>query len=359
MLTPGLNRGDRLASAEEKATVSGPRCHLGERNMPERPGGTAPFGGLRITEIIDAGTSPQADAMMSGDDEDCWLLILQLSGRSLLSPGAVANALDPGDLLLVDARGPLRRQATPHAREVCVRLPGDLLKPRMAMPQPAPPCLIDGNSAIGSVLRAFVCSLLNAAGPLCAREEAGIRDALVQLAAAAYCGARERCADHSVGRWSGRGAHDAPMRQWEILLRSVETLLPDPALNPAMVAALHRISTRHLHRLFRQAGLSFGSYVRNRRLEHCRDDLADPRFAGLPLTEIAYRWGFCDSSHFSRCFKAAFGCTAREFRSRDRRYRRVTGRPTPAPDACARPSRSAVEGAAPACGEGGLPPLCG
>ena len=37
----------------------------------------------------------------------------------------------------------------------------------------------------------------------------------------------------------------------------------------------------------------------------------------LPLTEIAYRWGFNDSSHFSRSFKAAFGCTAREFRARE------------------------------------------
>lgn len=100
-----------------------------------------------------------------------------------------------------------------------------------------------------------------------------------------------------------------------LLRQSIEAFLSDPALCPARVAATHRISTRHLHRLFKQAGTSFSGYVRSRRLERCRDDLADPRLEGLPLTEIAYRWGFSDSSHFSRCFKVAFGCTAREFRA--------------------------------------------
>jgi len=33
------------------------------------------------------------------------------------------------------------------------------------------------------------------------------------------------------------------------------------------------------------------------------------------VTEIAFRWGFCDAAHFSRVFKRAFGATPSEIRN--------------------------------------------
>src|ERR1700761_4411773 len=33
------------------------------------------------------------------------------------------------------------------------------------------------------------------------------------------------------------------------------------------------------------------------------------------ITEIAYRWGFNDSAHFSRLFKASFGMSPTQYRS--------------------------------------------
>jgi len=45
-------------------------------------------------------------------------------------------------------------------------------------------------------------------------------------------------------------------------------------------------------------------------------ELCDPRSAERNITEIAFFWGFSDSSHFSRSFKQQFGVSPRTFRLR-------------------------------------------
>jgi AraC-like DNA-binding protein len=51
------------------------------------------------------------------------------------------------------------------------------------------------------------------------------------------------------------------------------------------------------------------------RLDRCHQDLLNPACARKSITEVAYSWGFNNSSHFSRCFKRAFGASPRRFRS--------------------------------------------
>ena len=99
--------------------------------------------------------------------------------------------------------------------------------------------------------------------------------------------------------------------------RYVEGRLGDPELCPAVVARGVGVSVRHLHRLFAGAGGgSLGDWVRHSRLERCAGDLRDPAMAHESLTEIAFRWGFNDSAHFSRSFRAAFHQTPRDYRAR-------------------------------------------
>jgi len=82
-----------------------------------------------------------------------------------------------------------------------------------------------------------------------------------------------------------------------------------------MVARGCEISTRYLHELLRDTNQTLGQWIREQRLEACRDSLKDSNNRQT-VAEIAYRWGFGDHAQFSRAFKARFGLSPKEFRDR-------------------------------------------
>ena len=49
---------------------------------------------------------------------------------------------------------------------------------------------------------------------------------------------------------------------------------------PERIAKAHFISTRYVHKLFQPEGTTVSAWIRSRRLEGARRDLADPEFAG-------------------------------------------------------------------------------
>ena len=71
---------------------------------------------------------------------------------------------------------------------------------------------------------------------------------------------------------------------------------------------------RYANALLSKQGTSLQRLIVSRRLERCRRALADPLQASRTVGEIAYAWGFSDLSHFNRRFKAAFGCSPRDYR---------------------------------------------
>jgi AraC-like DNA-binding protein len=94
----------------------------------------------------------------------------------------------------------------------------------------------------------------------------------------------------------------------------IQQHLGDPALCPNAIAAAHQISTRYLYKLFEHQGLTVAGWIRQRRLERCRRDLADPQLGCVPIHAIATRWGFTDRAHFSRIFRTAYGVPPKDYR---------------------------------------------
>jgi AraC-like DNA-binding protein len=109
----------------------------------------------------------------------------------------------------------------------------------------------------------------------------------------------------------------ADTRQHALLLNIhafIEQRLADPELKPAVIAAAHHISLRYLYKLFREQGITVAGWIRDRRLERCRHDLADPQLVGRPISAIAARWGFTSPAQFSQAFRTAYGLSPSEFR---------------------------------------------
>ncbi|MFB7513196.1 helix-turn-helix domain-containing protein [Streptomyces sp. NPDC056144] len=86
----------------------------------------------------------------------------------------------------------------------------------------------------------------------------------------------------------------------------IEEHLTDPDLSPESIARAHHISVRYLQKLFQNDGSTVSQWVRQRRLEACRCELARST-RRTTMAAMAHRWGFSSPSHFSRTFRGAYG----------------------------------------------------
>ncbi|MFB7677024.1 helix-turn-helix domain-containing protein [Kitasatospora purpeofusca] len=116
---------------------------------------------------------------------------------------------------------------------------------------------------------------------------------------------------------SGRSHKQAPRNtaSLERIKQHILHNLHDPDLCPSTIAEANFISVRFLHKLFHLENITVSSWIRAQRLERCSRDLLRPVAAELGVAGIARRWGFANSSHFSRTFRAAYGMPPRDWQA--------------------------------------------
>ena len=107
----------------------------------------------------------------------------------------------------------------------------------------------------------------------------------------------------------------------EVFLRTavnkVETKLADEVFDFDQFAIDMATSKSTLHRKLKSlTGLSPGEFIRNIRMKHAVQMLNNN--IGN-ISEIAYAVGFNDPKYFSRCFKAEFGMTPKEWMDQNRK----------------------------------------
>lgn len=139
---------------------------------------------------------------------------------------------------------------------------------------------------------------------------------LPELSAAAICAARNAALELFIGALrAGDGEVPASRTAYPALRAAMDRYIAAHLLNesvtPAALANAHGVSVRTVNRVFNVTGETLCEVVRVRRLARARAEIAAGQDS---ITAIAARWGFADSSHFSRSFKAHYGSSPSEYR---------------------------------------------
>ncbi|WP_448006996.1 AraC-like ligand-binding domain-containing protein [Agromyces bauzanensis] len=238
-------------------------------------------------------------------DARYFKLSLQVSGTGLLIQDNREALLTPGDLAVYDTERPYSLVFDDDFRMMVVMFPQTLLDlPPQAVGQLTATRFTRGDGVsdmISPFLERMSVGLERLTGPTGTRLAYNALDLIATMFA------------NELGSRSEGTGHQALAGR---IRAYIEEHLGEPELDPQHIAAAHFISRRQLHVLFREQGTSVSAWVRSRRLEHCRRDLADPLLADRPVGQIAFRWGFVDAAHFSRLFKATFGESPSEMRAR-------------------------------------------
>lgn len=90
--------------------------------------------------------------------------------------------------------------------------------------------------------------------------------------------------------------------------------LSHPNLSPKLIAEHIGVSLRHLYRLFETEQQPIHKYIQCKRLEKIEFELKDKKNVKISIMDIATRWGFIDSSHFSKTFKKNYGMSPKLYR---------------------------------------------
>ncbi|MDB5454764.1 MAG: transcriptional regulator, AraC family, partial [Caulobacter sp.] len=254
--------------------------------------------------LVEAGAQTIA-GRRAGQPAAVWLTVL-LAGRASLQAEGLAEDLAPGDI----AYGPTGRAAALTLRTRCrlmfIRAPRVALDHRLIAPLNLRVGRLSGEGGVARILSGLLSATADALEDLTAHQLRPVELALTEFLAASLA---ERGAE--AGEAPGAGARTAHLHR---LCQTIETLLPEPDLSLRRVADEDGVSPRYVQKLFASADDSFSHYLRTRRLERCRTDLASPQCARLSISEICFRWGFNGSAHFSRAFRDQYGVSPRAYR---------------------------------------------
>jgi AraC-like DNA-binding protein len=235
-------------------------------------------------------------------DPELLQLSLNLRGRSGITQAR--REVTPGvrDMVLYDTSHPFEGRALPDgtsAEGFLIAFPRALLPVPENLVKRRIPVRLSGDRGVGVLLAQFVVGLAKEAAVLGAADRARMATILLDLLTATV--AQQGGGDVSVSQGS---------RRHVLLLRIhayIAQHLSDPDLSPASIASACHISTRYLQTLFQEQGDTVTGWIRDRRLDRCRHDLADPGLRFVPVSAIAARWGFPDAARFSHAFRAAYG----------------------------------------------------
>ena len=275
----------------------------------------SPFrAGIDLTHIGDTvlaelhATALRADrrpAEIARSSADYAILILQQSGTMIVAQDGRDVRLGPGAAAIVDTTRPYTLYLPEPCRQIVLHCPHHQFHSRVRSMRAVTAANIAGASPIGALLAGTLVTLARERRHLTPPQAEAVGRYALDLLATSL----EAMPEAGAAVFS-RGSAALLSR----IKAYVRDNLADPALIPARIAAAHGISVRHVHRLFHESGDSVAAAIRRFRLERCRADLEDPRQRARSITEIALRWGFNDSAHFSRAFKARFGVSPRAVR---------------------------------------------
>lgn len=235
------------------------------------------------------------------------LLLLPVETTLALTLAGETQIVPAGHVVLAPRAGHWQVQFQRGLRALVLSVPAEAFRGRKVAPLAACPPRVFAPEGLADVLARTVQSGAGALDRLGEAEWETVAQSAAELLLALTAELATTRADSSSSR--------AALLQR--LYATVERSIGREDLTIAEVARAEGISERYLQKLFEGTGESFSHYVRERRLQRAWHDLANPAELAVPISEVAYRYGFADSAHFSRLFRERFGLAPRELRRRE------------------------------------------
>lgn len=252
--------------------------------------------------VCDPCSGTRTRTRIAADPADHVAILFTREGREMVSQGELQKEMRPGDAIVWDTRNAIRFAVVER-----------LVKRTLVVPRPALAEVggrswdvtgtpLDGTSPALRLLDGYLDLLAGTLEGMAPAAVSTARNATLELFVGAV-----RPHLRTGGSMTTTPALRAQIEAW------INRNLFDVEITPGKIAAAHGVSVRTVHRVFESDSESLSGYVRGRRLARARQELSGQ--GSLPISTIARRLGFTDSSHFTRAFKDRYGLSPREYRA--------------------------------------------
>ncbi|TBU74984.1 transcriptional regulator FeaR [Pseudomonas daroniae] len=263
------------------------------------------LGDLNLADIqVNAPSIRRERGSASRGDDGFYFLVLQREGSMAINRSARTFTLHPGDMALLDSAEAFEMQPQGLIAQLSIHLCRDAVDRLL----PAHACRfgkLEQTGLSGRLLHGMLQQISEGEMNLGAGQSHGaaLQDALISLLQPSL----------HIDDIPDTGR---PLRR--LAERLINEALQAPP-TPAELATQLNVSVRQLYRQFELDGDSIGRYIQRQRLHCSARDLTQAGDKALPITTIAYKWGFTDSAHFSRVFKRHFGMPPKDYRAQSQK----------------------------------------
>ncbi|MHB0774248.1 helix-turn-helix domain-containing protein [Halomonas sp. WWR20] len=232
------------------------------------------------------------------------LIIVQTYGKSEFLHNGKTSTLSAGQWAIYDTRGPFATRNNGEVEQFLLLIPENEIGVRKSGNSSLIANAFSANEGIGLIAAQFLQSVFWESTACSERAAQAIALSTARLF-------REAVSEKE---------DTQPLLSKKASLRTqiisfIENNLSDPDLSIDIMANAFNCSKRNLHKVFSDNGHTIHAYILRRRLECCRDEIVDlSSGTSCYITEIAYKWGFNNPSHFSKSFKNEYGLSPREYR---------------------------------------------
>jgi AraC-like DNA-binding protein len=258
------------------------------------------LGGFRVADIAgNPHVIERAPRLVRDQPKDAVFATLLLDGQAFFYHAGGLLTLGAGDVIMYETDAPYLFGFSTAMRQVLVDVPRDVFHERCA-PALGRPLKVaaDGAGSAAVAARALRRRLFT----------------LVENPLVAPPSTSDHLLDLLETIIAGRGTPTGTAR----LLSAKEFIgehLGDHDLCTDRVADVVGVTSRHLNRAFAAEGTTVAQYIQGRRLDAAHADLTTHSLHAHRIGDIAARWGFASQAHFTRLFRARFGCTPSEVRA--------------------------------------------
>ena len=250
------------------------------------------------------------DAAVNGVDH--FLVQVYLAGSCNFTGDAQDNLAEVGDIFILDATR-LNDCWTTDFKNFTLWVPRLMLEAIVIDPDALHGRVIKASTPMATLLRTYLLSMHEQASMMGIAEGELLTDPTLDLLSATLKGVPDN-----------RPEHNAAVNAAVLIAvkKYINNNLEYPDLSPDTIARAINVSRAKLYRICEPLG-GVQNYIRQQRLRRALKGLVSPGDSHLSIAQIGARWGFEDSSSFTRAFRREFGLSPKDARNQNSESDRV------------------------------------